>query len=50
MRLAGGKDYFTEEELDEADVYFENQLSTLAEDDILSGEEEGFMMGYLAAF
>lgn len=46
------KDYFTEEELeqDDADLYFDNALSKLTDDDVLSGAEEGFMTGYLQAF
>ncbi|MEK6849111.1 MAG: hypothetical protein AABY01_00925 [Nanoarchaeota archaeon] len=46
------KDYFTEDELeqDDADVYFDRALGRLTEDDVLSGEEEGFMAGYLHAY
>jgi hypothetical protein len=43
------KDYITEEEIEEADLYFEDRLAELAENDILSGAEEGFMTGYLQA-
>ena len=45
------KDYFTEEEIEEsADLYFEEALCDLTDDDVISGSEEGFMQGYLSAF
>ncbi len=45
------KDYYTEDEWEEADIYFESKLAQLSDDeDLLSGAEEGFMTGYLAAF
>ena len=43
------KDYITEEEIEEADVYFQDRLADLSDDDVLSGAEEGFMTGYLQA-
>lgn len=33
-----------------ADLYFEESLADLADDDVISGSEEGFMLGYLAAY
>jgi hypothetical protein len=48
------KDYVTEEEIDgdtrAADLYFEESLSDLADDDVISSAEEGFMLGYMTAF
>ncbi|MBI4144896.1 hypothetical protein HY493_01670 [Candidatus Woesearchaeota archaeon] len=44
------KDFITEDELETADVYFEDRLADLSEDDELSGAEEGFMQGYLSAY
>jgi len=47
------KDCLTEEEIEEtrtADLYFEEALSELADDDVISGGEEGFILGYLTAY
>lgn len=45
------KDWVTEDELEQedADVYFDNALGRLTDDDVLTVEEEGFMQGYLSA-
>ena len=45
------KDY-VEEEIEETkiDLYSEENLSELTEEDVLSGSEEGFMQGYLTAY
>ena len=46
------KDFITEDEIenDRVDLYFEDRLADLNDDDTLSGAEEGFMQGYLSAF
>ncbi|HSU72659.1 MAG TPA: hypothetical protein VLJ21_02325 [Candidatus Binatia bacterium] len=44
------KDFVTEEEIEGADLYFETSLADLADDDVISSGEEGFMLGYLTAF
>jgi len=46
------KDYLTEEEIEETriDLYSEEKLTELTEDDSISGFEEAFMQGYLTAF
>ena len=36
-------------EFEEADIYTEKGVKNYSEDDIISPNEEGFMLGYLAA-
>ena len=43
-------DIFMDDDEHAADLYFEESLADLADDDVISGSEEGFMLGYLAAY
>lgn len=42
-------DYFEEEEDEELDIYTEEGAEIFADDDEISSEEHGFMIGYLCA-